>query len=109
MMVNSTKVNKVTRSKYQSELRKYEAFNENTCHSVAVCYSGGVTGKCMYRKYYEESTYKVNNKKAELISIASCPVPKLLPYISLCHSLSQLRLVLSTMSEKLYVKVWIIR
>ena len=64
--------------KNESELKTYESSNENMCRSVAVYYSGGVTGKRKYRKLYRDSAYKVNNKMTHTtrISIASCPVPR---------------------------------
>ena len=80
MMVNSKKANRVARSKYVNSLKQYEKSNENMCRSVGVYYSGGVTGKRKYRKLYRESAYKVNKKKTTRISIASCPVPRLVPY-----------------------------
>jgi len=39
-------------------------------------------GKRKYRKLYRHSAYKVNNKKLQTtcISIANCPVPRLVSY-----------------------------
>lgn len=73
---------KLQKKKYQSELKEYESSNENMCCSVAVYYSGGVTGKRKYRKLYRNSAFKVNNRMVQTtrISIASCPVPRLVSY-----------------------------
>lgn len=82
MMMKSPKCSKVAVKKYKSELNKYESSNENMCRSVAVYYSGGVTGKRKYRKLYRDSGYKVNNQKTQTtrITIADCPVPRLVSY-----------------------------
>jgi hypothetical protein len=82
MVGYSRKSSKIAKSKYKKELSKYESSNENMRRSVSVYYSGGVIGKRKYRKLYRDSAYKVNNQRKQTarISVASCPVPRLVPY-----------------------------
>ena len=50
--------------------------------SIAVYYSGGITGKQKYRKLYKDSCYNVDssNSKRVRLSIHNCPLPRLVPY-----------------------------
>ncbi|CAB4003604.1 Hypothetical predicted protein [Paramuricea clavata] len=67
---------------YKKSLKTYEASEDNLIRSVAVYYSGGVTGKKKYRKIYKYSCYRLNKDKTknERLAIDSCPLPRLVPY-----------------------------
>jgi hypothetical protein len=62
-------------------VKLYESSTENMLRSVAVYYSNGVMGKSKYRSVYRASTYSYSlNKKAVRMSVANCPIPRLVPY-----------------------------
>ena len=62
-------------------VKSYESSTENMLRSVAVYYSNGVMGKSKYRSVYRASTYSYSlNKKAVRMSVANCPIPRLVPY-----------------------------
>ncbi|CAB4003764.1 Hypothetical predicted protein [Paramuricea clavata] len=82
-MSSSKKFNKsVLPIIYKKSLKTYEASEDNLIRSVAVYYSGGVTGKKKYCKIYKYSCYRLNKDKTknERLAIDSCPLPRLVPY-----------------------------
>jgi len=82
VMCSSKRSKKVAAKVYKTDLKNYESSNENMCRSVSVYYSGGIMGKRKYRKLYRDSAFKINNRKLQTtrISIANCPVPRLVSY-----------------------------
>ena len=67
---------------YKSAVKGNEFSTENMLRSVAVYYSNGVMGKVKYRSVYRASTYSFSTgrKKAVRMSVANCPIPRLVPY-----------------------------
>ena len=59
-----------------------EFTTENMLRSVAVYYSNEVMGIVKYRSVYRASTYSfsTDRKKAVRMSVANCPIPRLVPY-----------------------------
>ena len=73
---------KVLPKVYKKAVKSYESTNENMLQSVAVYYSNGVIGKVKYRSVYRASTYSysLHKKKAVRMTVANCPIPRLVPY-----------------------------
>ena len=67
---------------YKKSLKAYEESEYNKVRSVAVYYSGGITGKQKYRKIYRHSCYRLttNKSKNERLAINNCHLPSLVPY-----------------------------
>ena len=82
-MSSSTKfISSVLPCIYRNKLKSYESSVQNMVRSIAVYYSGGITGKQKYRKLYKDSCYNVDssNGKRVRLSIHNCPLPRLVPY-----------------------------
>lgn len=75
---------------YKKSLKAYEASDENMVRSIAVYYSGGITGKQKYCKIYKDS-YR-NRNKSERLSIDNCPLPRLVPYNRLMPNIKSISL-----------------
>lgn len=71
--------------------------DENMVRSIAVYYSGGITGKQKYRKIYKDSSYKLNRNrnKNQHLAIDSCPLPRLVPYNRLMPHIKSLGTIFS--------------
>ena len=82
-MSSNKKVTKsVMPAVYKKSLKSYEESEDNICRSVAIYYSGRITGKQKYRKIYRHSCYRLNTNKSknERLAINNCPIPSLVPY-----------------------------
>lgn len=69
---------------YKKSVVVFEKSDDNMIRSVSVYYSNGVMGKKKYRSTYKSSSFKINKhssrSKACRLTVAGCPVPKLVPY-----------------------------
>lgn len=81
MSSSTTFISSVLPCIYRKKLKSYESSVENMVRSIAVYYSGGITGKQKYRKLYKDSCYNVDssNSKRVRLSIHNCPLPRLVP------------------------------
>ncbi|XP_031550490.1 uncharacterized protein LOC116287922 [Actinia tenebrosa] len=85
---------------YRKSLVEFEKSDSNMVRSVAVYYSNGVMGKKKYRSTYKASSFKVNNQttshsprsKASRLTVAGCPIPKLVPYHRLNSFISDINI-----------------
>lgn len=87
--------NNVLPKLYKKSLVKFEKSDSNMIRSVAVYYSNGVMGKKKYRFTYKANSYKVNSQisnrsKASRLTVAGCPIPKLVPYHKLTTFISNI-------------------
>ena len=67
---------------YKKAVDEFEHTSENMLRSIAVYYSKGVMGKIKYMSVYRASTYSysAHKKKAVRMTVANCPIPRLVPY-----------------------------
>ena len=67
---------------YKKAVDEFEHTSENMLRSIAVYYSKGVMGKIKYISVYRASTYSysAHKKKAVRMTVANCPIPRLVPY-----------------------------
>ena len=74
--------NRVFPKIYQKSLLKFENSDVNMVRSVAIYYSKGVMRGNKYRCTYKATSYnsKKGKTKASRITVAGCPIPKLIPY-----------------------------
>ena len=92
-MVKSKKLMKEVKKGTKKKTKSYEDSEENKIRSVAIYYSRGVMGKRKYRTIYREMCYKRNTISGRLnipLSVAGCPVPRLLSYDKLMPYIKQI-------------------
>jgi len=106
--------NRVFPKIYQKSLLKFENSDVNMVRSVAIYYSKGVMRGNKYRCTYKATSYnsKKGKTKASRITVADCPIPKLVPYHRLIASINSINIgtlnsVYDTLcGKRLMVYIW---
>ena len=89
---------------YKKSLKSYEESKDNIVRSVAVYYSGGITGKQKYRKIHRHSRsrFNTNKSKNECLAINNCPLRSLVPYNRLMPYIKSISIAaIHSISDKL--------